>query len=129
VIVRSLLLILSLLLATNAWAEMKILNCKVKVDDDENPYSVRINFDLDLPVAEIWITYADETPVKGEEVDLKITPSKLIFTDQSTNYGSKISVDRENLLAKLSDKNPKNLDDWKDVGSGTCKIQRGSRKI
>ena len=123
---KKLLLILALVLSANAWAEMKILNCKVKLDDEEHHFSVRINFDLDLPVAEIWITYADETPVKGEEMDLKITPSKLIFTDQSENYGSKISIDRQNLLAKLWDKN---RDDWKDVGSGTCKIQRGSRKI
>ena len=55
---KKLLLLISLLLATNAWGEMKILNCEVKVDDADD-HSVRINFDLDLPVAEISITNAN----------------------------------------------------------------------
>ena len=103
--------------------------------DDADEHSVRINFDLDLPVAEILVTTDGiisfwDDPIFFPEVaeyDLKITPTKLIFTPQARNFGPRrISVDRLNLLIEVSGKNP---DGGMAAGSGTCKIQKGSRKI
>ena len=132
--IKKLFLISAILLATNAWGEIKKLNCEIKTEDDSvKDYS--ISFDLDLPIAEISITNAngiisfwEDTRFFNPELavyELKITPTKLIFTQQATNK-KRISVNRQNLLAELSEKT---RDFWMSVGSGPCKIQKVSRKI
>ena len=104
---KKLLLLLSLLLATNAWGETKFLTCEIEEEAETESglfrLIIEIAFDLELKNFEINLESSDES--EGPELDptgvLSIFPTFLSFLFKADDDFYKLVLNREDLIANL----------------------------
>jgi len=134
---KKLLLLISLLLATNAWAEVKTLKCEINQHEyrgqpaPEVPKQImEIAYDLELSRAEVThssITEEEETKLEYFPV-LLVTPTKLSFKGSTPgigggNWDREVIVNRQDLgITVRSKQNYATSYTW--TSFGTCQIDR-----
>ena len=91
--------ILLLLFATNAWAEVKTLNCEVEVKEEDltvlGKYFASINYDLNLKNAEVKISNSENDTIIEEIYVLQVAPTKLTFTNLKED--AQLVINRQDL--------------------------------
>ena len=132
---KKLLLLLSLLLATNAWAESKTLICKA--DEEAKNYPglfFKINYDLELTNADIifsnnedFLPYSkdNEGNIAHEMFTvLSVSPTKLTFSFPEV-LEFRLVVDRHEVVLIEMLRNDKI---WEEAGPpGKCQIVRAKK--
>ena len=125
---KKLLLLISLLLATNAWGEVKILNCEAEVKDEDltvlGTYFVLINFDLDLKNAEVKASNSENDTVIEEIHVLQVTPTKLTFTNLKGDI--QLVINRQDLGITVRERISEYTERWHEA-TGKCQIDRAKK--
>ena len=120
---KKLLLLLSLLLATNVWGETKYLKCIFSYEEKKELRDtiIEISFDPRLPNVEVSITEAShKKDVLGE---LSVYPTFLKFSFALEEWGYYLEVNREDLVASFHDtKYGRQI-----VEPVTCQLVRGKK--
>ena len=99
--IKTLVLLISLLLATLAWGETKYLTCDV-VEEDVGEYLIEIAFDLELKKFEINLESSDESEVYNIDPGiLTVFPTFLSFLFLMDDDPIKLDLNREDLMATL----------------------------
>ena len=100
---KKILLLLSLLLATNVWGETKYLKCIFNYEESNKQKEtiIEISFDPRLPNVEISLTEASgKKDVLGE---LSVYPTFLKFSFVLKEWSYHLEVNREDLVASFHD--------------------------
>ena len=100
---KKILLLLSLLLATNVWGETKYLKCIFNYEESNKQKEtiIEISFDPRLPNVEISLTEASgKKDVSGE---LSVYPTFLKFSFVLKEWAYHLEVNREDLVASFHD--------------------------
>ena len=133
---KKLLLLISLLLATNAWGAVKTLNCEIdeEYEDKENKVIefkilIEINFDLELRNAEVTESTTLDDPIMEYLSVLLVTPTKLTFTgiaqtDDGKDFNVQLTVNRQDLEITYTEKETDNI-----YPVGKCQIVRAKKTL
>ena len=134
---KKLLLLISLLLATNAWAESKTLICKADEKDKEfQGLFFKINYDLELTNADFILSNNEDFLPYSQDNEgnfiyeiftvLSVSPTKLTFTMPDTDplETLRFVVDRHDLVLISMERTGK---EWEGGPPGKCKIVRAKK--
>jgi hypothetical protein len=124
---KKLILLIAMLMATSAWAEVKTLNCEVEVKDEDlivlGKYFALINFDYDHAQAEVKISNSEDDTIIEEIYVLQVAPSKLTFTNLKEN--AHLVINRQDLGITFRG----SLDRRMVPTVGKCKIVRSKKNL